>query len=137
MKDKIIEVLKEAYPRQDIIMEWAMSDTVDLRDALEKWRVNIATRIDSLYPTLNRDKVKATLVKDHDVYSWDELVEKVTDDICSLSLPTLSEEEIEIAAAKLGQAEQPKNKELRKWLSRGFRKGAKWATKQLAKPKEE
>jgi hypothetical protein len=44
--------------------------------------------------TLNRDKVKATLVKDHDTYSWDEWIEKVTDDLCSLSLPTLSEGEI-------------------------------------------
>jgi hypothetical protein len=66
-----------------------------------------------------------------------QFTELIADAICSLFLPTLSEGEIEIAAAKLGQAEQPKNKELRKWLSRGFRKGAKWATKQLAKPKEE
>jgi hypothetical protein len=42
----------------------------------------------ALQNTLNRDKVKATLVKDHDTYSWDEWIEKVTDAICSLSLPT-------------------------------------------------
>ena len=96
------------------------------------WVKEAAKKIASLYPTLNRDKVMEILTSKA-MSSLDE----IADTLCSLSLPTLSEEEIEIAAAKLGQAEQPKNKELRKWLSRGFRKGAKWATKQLAKPKEE
>ena len=64
MKDKIIEILKEAYPRQDVIMEWAMSDTVDLHDALEKWRVNIATRIDSLsLPTLSEGEIHEKAVE--------------------------------------------------------------------------
>lgn len=89
--------------------------------------------------TLDRDKVMEILrsklyhLFESDSYVYSELA----DAIMSLSLPTLSEEEIEIAAAKLGQAEQPKNKELRRWLSRGFRKGAKWAIKELTKPKDE
>ena len=99
MKDKIIEILKEAYPRQDIIMEWAMSDTVDLHDALEKWRVNIATRIDSL------------------------------------SLPTLSEGEIEKMAEKNSYFWMSDSKRI--VAKQAYKEGFKAAIKELTKPKEE
>jgi hypothetical protein len=64
---------------------------------------------------------------------------ELADAIMSLSLPTLSEEEIEIlwrdtftAAYELGQtkaaaAQEQRTNQTRRWLSRGFRKGAKWA----------
>ena len=63
-----------------------------------------AKEIDSLYPTLNRDKVLKTISKfsfkpvlkddpSHE-YIHESQYTKLIDALCSLSLPTLSEEEI-------------------------------------------
>jgi hypothetical protein len=90
MKDKIIEILKQAYL-------WGRDNgegrsEKNFNDFLET--STFKDFIDSLYPTLNRDKVDAILYdcfrfSDH----YGESAKKASDALCSLSLPTLSEGE--------------------------------------------
>jgi tRNA G10 N-methylase Trm11 len=85
MKDKIIEILKQAYL-------WGRDNgegrsEKNFNDFLET--STFKDFIDSLYPTLNRDKVDAILYdcfrfSDH----YGESAKKASDALCSLSLPT-------------------------------------------------
>jgi len=88
MKDKIIETLRQFNDefQEDVIADFYIEE--------------IAARIDSLYPTLNRDKVIGVLDKFvYDMLSKDpnRNKEDAANALCSLSLPTLSEGEIEKA----------------------------------------
>jgi hypothetical protein len=81
MKDKIIEILKQAYL-------WGRDNgegrsEKNFNDFLET--STFKDFIDSLYPTLNRDKVME-IVRGKCIS--DKAAEVATDDICSLSLPT-------------------------------------------------
>ena len=111
--DKIIEILKEEFKG---IVSMGIIDDFDLE--------KIAAHIDSLYPTLNRDKIYRLVNKFYP--NWPD---KLVKELCSLSLPSLSEEEIE-KEADLISAKNIHRKE-------GFRMGVNWVLSQLTKPKEE
>jgi hypothetical protein len=121
MKDKIIEILKECVDHT----AYGPGELTGLEEA--------AKQIDSLYPTLNRDKVDAILYdcfrfSDH----YGESAKKASDALYSLSLPTLSEGEIEKEAKK-------RYREGFELIAHeaGFIAGANWAIEELTKPKEE
>ena len=101
MKDKIIEILKIAYGRASSLEHYEQPHMIALEDAAEE--------IDSLYPTLNRDKVMEmfdSLLKDVNKLHSGNVAHQKThllgtltwwkEHLCSLSLPTLSEEEQQI-----------------------------------------
>lgn len=52
MKDKIIEILKDVYPHQNVFQTWAASDTIDIHAALIGWRVKI---VDHIMSTMQPD----------------------------------------------------------------------------------
>jgi len=136
MKDKIIEILREY---QNEIAAFIRDDKSDIDNEM------FATRIDSLYPTLNRDKVMEIFngfLKQYDVASLtsqdgegdDILVNETIDALCSLSLPTLSEGEI-VNLTDVALDHLPGRLNFDEEI--GFRLGFKAALKELTKPKEE
>jgi len=102
MKDKIIEILLEGK----LLPTGVHAYTKIMLETEE-----IASRIDSLYSTLDRDKVMEIgfeiikLSDEYDstgeaIYTEQELLEKLADALCSLAIPSVSEEEIDKMAEK-------------------------------------
>jgi len=127
MKDKIIETLRQFNDefQEDVIADFYIEE--------------IAARIDSLYPTLNRDKVKEILRNnsyDCFILSDDKLLE-ITDALCSLSLPTLSEGEIEELYDSVPIPDYWDGNIIEtRAFNEGVMEGIKAALKELTKPKE-
>jgi hypothetical protein len=132
MKDKIIERSKK------LIDVWRGNQRQyrDVPGKLYELLEEFAEEIDFLYPTLNRDKVMDILTNKV-MSSLDE----IADAICSLSLPTLSDGEIEKALTDyieeqfvglnpLMWADEIKN--VKSHFLYGFK-----ACQELTKPKEE
>jgi hypothetical protein len=85
--DKIIEILKQ----------YRYSNPEDTgREIPEEWFENLAKEIDSLYPTLNRDRVRFIVQNICTDLGFNDTV-KLIDAICSFSLPTLREWECKCA----------------------------------------
>jgi hypothetical protein len=120
MKDKIIEILIEELNRE-FREDSRINNTNDFYHRSAK-------RIDSLYPTINRDKVMEILTSKV-MSSLDE----IADALCSLSLPTLSEEEIEKAFYSFASP-MLKHGEIKIFMGESSFKSA---IKELTKPKEE
>jgi predicted house-cleaning noncanonical NTP pyrophosphatase (MazG superfamily) len=133
MKDKIIEILEQ----------YRYTGENDLGPSIPKlWFKNLAKEIDSLYPTLNRDKVMEVLNNNSQKSVIGNAVEEadfkyVTDALCSLSLPTLSEEEIHEKAVEYSKEVNKRFGGIYSVRERSFMiNGYEAALKELTKPKE-